>query len=217
MSTSFLHQQQVMLEPETYTGGIAQTNGHLLRLQGGTLLVDAPDGVAAWLEGKNIRVDALLLTHQHFDHVQDAALVKQAHGCPIYSWSPYSQDLTLERLYGAVTGSAFSVPPYAVDHVLEGTSDSITVGGASWQLFHIPGHSPDSVCFWQPEENLLMSGDVIFLDSIGRCDFPGGSLQQLVSGIREKLGPLPDATRVHPGHGPSTTLGREKRENPYLD
>lgn len=205
-----------MLEPQTYTGGIAETNGHLLCLPGGHLLVDAPEGVAAWLKEKNVRVDAILLTHQHFDHVQDAAQVKNEHGCPIYSWSAYSRDLTLELLYGAVTGSAFSVPEYKVDHVLEGGIESIFVGAANWQLFHVPGHSPDSVCFWLPEQNLLMSGDVLFLDSLGRCDFPGGSFQQLVSGIREKLWPLPDEARVYPGHGPGTTLGREKRENPFL-
>lgn len=205
-----------MLEPQTYTGGIAQTNGHLLSLPGGHLLVDAPEGVAAWLEKKNIQVNALLLTHQHFDHVQDAALIQKNHGCPVYAWSAYSRDLTLELLYGAVTGSAFSVPEYTVDHVLEEGAGTVQAGGVTWQLFHIPGHSLDSVCFWQPEENLLVSGDVIFLDSLGRCDFPGGSFQQLVSGIQEKLWPLPDEARVYPGHGPGTTLGREKRENPFL-
>ncbi|TDU73105.1 glyoxylase-like metal-dependent hydrolase (beta-lactamase superfamily II) [Prosthecobacter fusiformis] len=205
-----------MLEPETYTGGIVETNGHVLRLPGGTLLVDAPEGVAAWLRAQNIRVDALLLTHQHFDHVLDAALVKSEHGCPIYAWSPFSRALTLEKFFGAATGSSFSVPEYTVDHVLEGSANQVSIAGVEWQLFHVPGHSADSVCFWQNDQQILMSGDVIFYGSLGRCDFPGGSFKQLVAGIEEKLWPLPEITRVYPGHGPGTTIGREKRENPFM-
>ena len=204
------------MELETYTGGIVETNGHFLRLPGGNLLVDAPEGVAAWLKAHDFRVDALLLTHQHFDHVQDAAAVKVAHGCPIYAWAAFSRTLTLESLFGAVTGGSFSVPEYTVDHVLQGGPALIEVAKARWELFHVPGHSPDSVCFWQKVERLMLSGDVIFRDSLGRCDFPGGSFQQLVAGIQEKLWPLPEETRVFPGHGPDTTLGREKRENPFF-
>jgi len=215
MSTGFPHQQQVMLEPETYTGGIVETNAHLIRLSGGILLVDAPEGVAAWLKAKNIKVDALLLTHQHFDHVLDAAAVQVAHGCTIHAWSDFSRDLTLERFFGAMAGSAFSVPEFTVDVLLSETQ-TLSLGGCEWQLYHVPGHSVDSVCFWQKEHELLFSGDVIFRDSLGRTDFPGGSFQQLVNGIQEKLWALPDTTQVYPGHGPATSIGRERRENPFL-
>ena len=204
-----------MSQITTYTGGIAATNGHLLSLPGGTVLVDAPDGIAAWLKKQNLRVDVLLLTHQHFDHVLDAAAVKAQHGCRVYAFAPFSRDLTLERLYGAVTGSSFSVPEFAVDEVLEGQS-TLEALGATWGLYHVPGHSPDSLCFHLAAQNLLFGGDVLFLDGIGRTDFPGGSTELLLTGIETKLFPLPDETRVFPGHGDDTTIGRERAENPFL-
>lgn len=204
-----------MLLPETYTGGIVQTNAHLLHFPNGPILVDAPSGVAAWLQSKKVQVTALLLTHQHFDHVQDAAQVKSTHGCPIYAWEPFSRDLTLETFFGAMTGSSLSVPEFQVDHVLSGESE-LTVGDQTWALQHIPGHSQDSLCFYLKEQKLLLSGDVIFRDSLGRTDFPGGSFQKLLSGIHEKLWPLPDDTRVFSGHSAETTIGRERRENPFL-
>jgi glyoxylase-like metal-dependent hydrolase (beta-lactamase superfamily II) len=200
---------------QTYTGGIAATNGHLLRLPGGIVLVDAPEGVAEWLENLGVKVDALLLTHQHFDHVLDAAKVRAKHGCRVFSWSASSPDLTLERLFGAVTGTSMAVVPFEVDELLEGKS-SVEACGVTWKLFHVPGHSPDSVCFlWEPQ-NLLFGGDVLFRDSIGRTDFPGGSMRQLVQGIQTKLLTLPDDTIVYPGHGPHTNIGVERRENEYL-
>jgi len=204
-----------MLEISTYTGGIAATNGHLLTLPGGTVLVDAPDGIGAWLSQRKVKVDALFLTHQHFDHVLDAATVKAEHGCRVYSFAPYSKDLTLEILYGAVTGSPFSVPPFVADEVL-GDKSQIEALGEKWKLYHVPGHSPDSLCFHLPSQNLLFGGDVLFLDGVGRTDFPNGSTQQLLTGIVEKLFVLPDATRVFPGHGDDTTIGRERMENPFL-
>ena len=215
MSNAFPSFAFSMSEISTYTGGIAATNGHLLTLPGGTVLVDAPDGVAAWLKQQKIKIDVLFLTHQHFDHVLDAATLKAEHGCRVYSFAPYSRELTLEILYGAVTGSPFSVPPFAVDEVLEGQSQ-IEVLGETWQLYHVPGHSPDSLCFHLPSQNLLFGGDVLFLDSVGRTDFPNGSGALLLSGIIKKLFVLPEATRVFPGHGDDTTIGRERLENPYL-
>ncbi len=215
MSTSFPSFAICMSEIITYTGGIAATNGHLLTLPGGTLLVDAPDGISAWLKQQKVKVDVLFLTHQHFDHVLDAAAVQAEHGCRVYSFAPYSRELTLEILYGAVTGSPFSVPPFAVDEALEGQSQ-IEVLDETWNLYHVPGHSPDSLCFHLPSQNLLFGGDVLFLDSVGRTDFPNGSGPLLLNGILKNLLILPDATRVFPGHGDDTTIGREKRENPYL-
>jgi hydroxyacylglutathione hydrolase len=200
---------------DTYTGGIAATNGHLLSLPTGVFLVDAPEGVAEWVAGRGVRVDALLLTHQHFDHVQDAAAIQGAHGCPIYAWSDFSRDLTLERLFGAVTGMSLSVPEFTVDTVLEGRP-MVIIGGQPWRLYHVPGHSEDSVAFHLEEEGILFGGDILFQGSVGRTDFPGGSFERLAKGIEAKLWPLPDGTRVFPGHGPETTIGREKRENPFI-
>ncbi len=204
-----------MSDISTFTGGIAQTNGYLFTLPGGTLLVDAPEGIADWLRRRGLKVDTLLLTHQHFDHVQDAAAVKELQGCQVHAWSPLSKDLTLELLYGAVTGSSFSVPGFVVDEVLAGQSE-ITVCGTRLELFHVPGHSPDSLCFYLPDQKILFGGDVLFLDGVGRTDFPGGSFEQLESGIENKLWPLPDDTKVFPGHGPATTIGRERLHNPFV-
>lgn len=215
MSNAFPSFAIPMPQITTYTGGIAATNGHLLTLPGGTVLVDAPDGVAAWLKQLKIKVDVLFLTHQHFDHVLDAAAVKADHGCRVYSFAPYSKELTLEILYGAVTGSPFSVPPFEADEILEGKSQ-IEALGETWKIYHVPGHSPDSICFHLENQNLLFGGDVLFLDGVGRTDFPNGSSVLLLSGILKKLFALSDATRVLPGHGDDTTIGRERMENPFL-
>jgi glyoxylase-like metal-dependent hydrolase (beta-lactamase superfamily II) len=205
-----------MSEISTYTGGIAATNAHLLRLPGGTVLVDAPEGAAAWLRRQKVRVDVLFLTHQHFDHVMDAAAVKAEHGCRVYAFAPFSRELTLERLFGMVTGTFVEVPAFEVDELLEGR-DTLEAAGETWRLHHVPGHSPDSVCFLLARDHLLFGGDVLFLDGIGRTDFPGGSTELLLSGIESKLLPLPDATRVFPGHGDETTIGRERLEDPFLN
>ncbi len=215
MSNAFPSFAFSMPQISTYTGGIAATNGYLLTLPSGTLLVDAPDGIAAWLKKQNVKVDVLFLTHQHFDHVLDVAALQAEHGCRVYSFAPYSRELTLEILYGAVTGSPFSVPPFVVDEVLEGQGQ-IEVLGEAWKLYHVPGHSPDSLCFHLPSQNLLFGGDVLFLDGVGRTDFPNGSGALLLSGIIKKLFVLPDDTRVFPGHGDDTTIGRERLENPFL-
>jgi hydroxyacylglutathione hydrolase len=204
-----------MLEISSYTGGVAATNAYLFRLPGGTVLVDAPDGVAAWLRRRNVRVDVLFLTHQHFDHTLGVAAVKAEHGCRVYAFAPFSRDLTLERLYGTMSGTSLEVPAFEVDELLEG-KDTLEAAGETWKLYHVPGHSPDSVCFHLEKEHLLFGGDVLFLDGVGRTDFPGGSMQQLVSGIEAKLLPLPDPTLVFPGHGDDTTIGRERMENPFL-
>ncbi|HCN77239.1 MAG TPA: hypothetical protein DIT13_08615 [Verrucomicrobiales bacterium] len=204
-----------MIRLECYTGGIAMTNGWLVRLEGADLLVDAPEGVAGWLDERGARVSALLLTHQHFDHVMDAAEVKKRYGCPVLAWSGFSRALTLERLFGAFSGSLLTVPEFEVNEVLEGR-EAAAIGGLEWRLLHIPGHSADSVCFHQPGQGIVFGGDVLFQGGVGRTDLPGGSFEQLLSGIQAKLLPLPDATRVCPGHGNPTSIGDERLGNPFL-
>ena len=105
--------------------------------------------------------------------------------------------------------------PFEVDEIIDGRRE-IEVAGMRFALQHIPGHSPDSVTFYSAEEGLVFAGDVLFSGSIGRCDLPGGSAELLIAGIFKKLFVLPDETRVLPGHGPETTIGEERRNNPYL-
>jgi glyoxylase-like metal-dependent hydrolase (beta-lactamase superfamily II) len=205
-----------MIQPRVHTGGIAATNAYLLTLPGGTLVIDAPEGTADWLRRLGVRPDVLLLTHQHFDHVMDAAALKREFGCRIVAWSAYSRDLTLELLFSAVSGMSVNVPPFEVDDVLEGKS-TLEAAGEVWSLLHIPGHSPDSVCFHHEAEKTVFGGDVLFECGVGRTDFPGGSHTRLITGIVEKLMPLDDATVVFPGHGDSTTIGAERMGNPYLE
>ena len=203
------------MEVSFFTGGMAQTNGWLVQTGAGALAVDAPEGMADWLAERGVRISALLLTHQHFDHVQDAARIRREQGAKILAFAENSRDLTLERLMEEVSGLRLTVDPFRVDELLEGRS-AVEAAGVAWHLEHVPGHSPDSITFYCPDENLLFAGDVLFAGSIGRTDFPGGSMEQLVRGIREKLCPLPDETRVLPGHGPETSIGEERANNPYL-
>ncbi|MBK8094897.1 MAG: MBL fold metallo-hydrolase [Verrucomicrobiaceae bacterium] len=204
-----------MTNIQIYTGGIAETNSHLFTLPGGTLLVDAPEGVAEWLRERKIHVDVLFLTHQHFDHVMDVAALKAAHGCRVVAWEPFSPQLTLEGLFNAFMGTQINVPAYEVDEILSSKS-LVTACGVDWRLYHVPGHSLDSVCFHWEAEKLLFGGDVLFAGSVGRTDLPGGSTSRLIRGIQEKLLPLADDTRVFPGHGGDTTIGAERVSNPYL-
>ena len=203
-----------MPAPQTFTGGFLLTNAYLIELpEGGHLLIDAPGDTAAWLEEIGITPTALLLTHQHFDHVIDAAAIA-AKGVPIYAWSAFSRDLTCEEVVRQ-WGMPFTVDPFAVDHLLEGT-DSLAIGGLALGLLHVPGHSPDSVTFHDPAGVQLFAGDTLFAGSTGRGDLPGGDLELLCRGIVEKIYPLPPATRVYPGHGESTDIGTERAENEVI-
>jgi hydroxyacylglutathione hydrolase len=199
--------------PDCFTGGFVQTNGYLFQTPDGSwIAVDAPAGLAAHLAQRGIVPAALLLTHQHYDHVEDAAAVA-AMGAKIHAWLPYSTGLTLEEMMRSY-GMPVEVPPFTVDVLLEGL-DTLEIGGCTMELAHVPGHAIDSVTFHLPEAGELYSGDTLFAGSIGRADLPGGDPELLIDGIRGKLFALPAATRVFPGHGPATTLGAERAGNPY--
>ncbi len=197
----------------SFTGGQTQTNGYLVESPDGNFLVDAPEGVAAWLVKQGVRVDDVLLTHQHYDHVLDAAAL-QAQGARLHAYSPYSTELTLEA-YARSWGMQIAVDPYQVDKLLD-VDQVLQLCGQEITLAHIPGHALDAVTFYLVESGVLFSGDTLFAGSIGRTDLPGGSTEQLVAGIARYLLELRPATRVLSGHGPATTIGREAQGNPYL-
>ena len=198
----------------SYTGGFVQTNGYLVEMPDGNFIVDAPLGIAAWAASKGVRVDDVLLTHQHYDHVEDAAALSEA-GAKLHAFAPYSTELTLEAAARG-WGLPIKVVPYQVDVLLD-VSKPLKLAGLEILTAHVPGHATDGVIFHVPAESVVFSGDTLFSSSIGRSDLPGGNTRQLLEGIDRHLMKLPAETKVLSGHGPATTIGREAAGNPYLE
>ncbi len=196
-----------------YTGGFVQTNGYLLETADGNLLIDAPEGIADWAASRGVRVDDVLLTHQHYDHVTDAAKLSEA-GARLHAFKPYSKDLTLESA-ARDWGMPISVTPYQIDGFFK-MDEPLRICGLEVGLAHVPGHSTDSVTFHLADPGVVFSGDTLFAGSIGRTDLPEGSTIQLLDGIARHLMSLAPDTRVFPGHGPFTTIADEASGNPYL-
>ncbi|BDS06122.1 MBL fold hydrolase [Oceaniferula spumae] len=203
-----------------YIGGMVMTNAYLIGEGEDCVLIDAPKGVTDWLEQEGELPKEVLLTHQHYDHVEDVARLA-AKGVRVRAYAPHSQELTLET-FKAQWGLPIDVPSYSVDDVLGGTK-TLDSGGYQFRVEHLPGHSPDSIVFIigdatdnEGSPMLAFVGDTLFADSIGRPDLPGGDQELLLDGIRNKILTLPENTRVFPGHGFETTVGREQSGNPFL-
>ena len=170
--------------------------------------------ITSILAADHLTLKYILITHAHIDHIAGALDLKRRTGAPIY----YNQsDLPLVKLMDVQAGwlgipTPEVLPPDAdLDH---GTL--IDISGISLQTLHTPGHTPGSVCLYLPDHALLLAGDTLFAGSVGRTDLPGGNPRQLIQSIHDHLLPLPAEVRVLPGHGPATTIGREKATNPFL-
>ena len=198
-----------------HTGGFTCTNGYLLTGPHGNLAVDAPEGMADWLAESGVKLDALLLTHWHFDHVVDAARIAREHGCEVYAWGPSTPETRLEAHLKQWAGLDCAVENYPVDHVLAGQSE-LTAAGRHFRLEHVPGHSPDSIIFIEETAARVFSGDTLMQDGIGRSDFPDGDGELLIRGIRDKILTQPAHYSVFSGHGGPTTVGAERAGNPFL-
>jgi len=195
-----------------FTGGVLDTNSFLYAAPDGNILFDAPQGADEAFADTPIQL--LLLTHGHFDHVADAAAIIARHGCQV-AFHPETAPMVADRNFFRRWGFELEIEPFQADFLLD-EAPSQNLLGLEMSLYHVPGHCPGSLCFYAPCEKTLVGGDVLFRGGVGRWDLPGGDGELLFTGIREKLFPLPDETVVLPGHGPSTTIGREKTENPYL-
>ncbi len=203
-----------MHQIDTFTGGVFDTNCFLLARSDRTILIDAPQGCADWLAARGHRVNLLLLTHGHIDHVTDAARIQREHGCPVGYHADGTAMLT-EPGFFRQFGFGFEVEPVAADFLIDETA-SREFEGIDFQVLLVPGHCPGSLCFFEKEGRQLYGGDVLFAGAVGRWDLPGGDRDLLLRGIREKVLPLGDDVTVHPGHGPATTIGQERRTNPYV-
>ncbi len=172
-----------------------------------------------YLRDHDLTVKHLLLTHAHIDHIIDCAFFAEHFDM---AFQMHAEDVPLiERALSqaAMFGVRMTPPPPPGTLLTE--DDTLTFGDAEWEVLHCPGHSPGSICFYQPQNEAhspgyIIGGDVLFQGSIGRTDLWKGNLQQLLAAIRNKLFVLPDDTLVYPGHGPATTIGRERQTNPFL-
>lgn len=206
------------LEIKSFLLGMVATNCYLLanKETKEVLIVDPADDalrISNAIETEGWTPAAILLTHGHFDHIMAVNELKARYHVPIYAHIEEGDvlkqtSLNLSGMIGRIYTSEADI------YVRDG--DHLKLAGFDVIVLHTPGHTKGSVCYYLPEEKVLMSGDTLFHCSIGRTDFPTGSMSQLIRAVKEQLFVLPDDVKVYPGHDSVTTIGYEKQYNPFF-
>ena len=206
------------LRVETYIVGPVQTNCYFA-INDDTkevLVIDpgaSAEKLAEKIKEQGLKPAAILLTHGHFDHATGAEELAKILQVKIYAEEKEKE--TLENPQLNLSGWQGSSLVFHADEYLKDEQE-IDLAGFHIRVLLTPGHTVGGCCFYFPYQNVIFSGDTLFQTSVGRTDFPKGSMSQLINGIREKLLPLPDETAVYTGHGEMTTIGTERMYNPYL-
>jgi glyoxylase-like metal-dependent hydrolase (beta-lactamase superfamily II) len=211
-----------MISVQSFTANPYQENAYVLFDESNECIIIDPGAYTSqeqnelshFIESSQLKPVRLLNTHCHIDHVLGNAFVHS-----MYGLLPEFHSLELELLhaipgYAPQMGIRYELSPLPETFLPE--TGNITFGQSSLELIFAPGHSPGHLCFYSLADNFLIGGDVLFYQSIGRTDLPGGNHQQLVDNIKHKLFNLPTDCVVYPGHGPSTQIGFEKAHNPFL-
>lgn len=171
--------------------------------------------IDSFIKHNDLKIKHLLNTHLHFDHILGNRYIAEKYG--VVSEAHRSDEFMIDTLGQTLAsfGVNLSVQGQPVGKYLT-ENDIIEFGESQFKIFHIPGHSPGSLCFYCEKEGILFSGDVLFRGTIGRTDLLYGDYDMLIDNIKEKLMILPNQTLVYPGHGATTTIGEERENNPYL-
>ena len=196
------------LQTNCYLIGCAETRFAAVIDPGG----DAADILSA-VERHKLTLKYILLTHAHFDHMGGVAELFEATRAPV---ALHPGDLPLLRARGGAALFGIFIRPCPEPDVTLADGQMIEIGTLKLSVLYTPGHTPGHVSFHEPTAKAAFDGDVLFMQGIGRTDFPGSSYQQLMDSIHNKLFTLPDDTTIYPGHGPATTVGDEKWSNPFL-
>ena len=210
-----------MTKIQTFTFSPYYTNCYVCHSEGEAVIVDAScselweeQQLVDYITRNNLTVRHLLLTHAHIDHIFGCAALARRFGI---AWTAHKDSMLLIRLaheQSLMFNTQLEQPPSPEIWVDEG--DTIKFGDAEWSVLHTPGHAPGSICFLDMASGFVMAGDVLFHQSIGRTDLPGGDMPTLMASIFQKLSVLPEHTKVYSGHGQATTIGYEKQHNPFL-
>lgn len=171
------------------------------------------DELAAFIDAEALKVERILNTHGHIDHVLGNFFVKRKFNAPLYIHAGDLPVLKSVKSYASNYGFGGYQEVLPDGFLEEGVP--VTFGATALDVLFLPGHSPGHVGFYEPGQKILIAGDVLFYRSIGRTDLPGGNTEILLNSIHQKLFRLPDEVVVYPGHGPATTIGEEKVENPF--
>jgi glyoxylase-like metal-dependent hydrolase (beta-lactamase superfamily II) len=176
-----------------------------------------PGPILDFLADRGLALAAIVNTHGHVDHIAGNAAMKEAFPAAPIVIGPGDAPMLTDAVLNMSEGFGISVVSPPADRLVK-EGDRLTLAGVELEVFDLPGHSPGHVVYLIRDEKpvVVLGGDVLFRGSIGRTDFPGGSFEQLRAGIERVLWPLPPDTVVYPGHGPVTTVGHEKRSNPFL-
>ncbi len=207
---------------EHLTVGVFQTNCYLIgdRKSGQAGVIDpGAEGTRISNKLRELGLDlvAILCTHAHFDHIMAAWTLKRQSGGLIYI-SSKDQPTLLQVIFGLAPRFSPEIRPVApsdVDHDLA-QGDKLMLGDIAIEVIETPGHTPGHVTFYLGDQGMLFTGDLIFPGSVGRTDFLGGSHEEILNSIRKKIFTLPEKTAIYPGHGPKTSVGREKSQNPFF-
>lgn len=216
-----VHAFSAGMHVQKFTFNPFQENTYVLHAEGEGMIVDPGCSdrneqreLESWLEGNGVQPVRLLLTHAHVDHVMGCAWLKERYGLLP---ELHAKDLpVLERAEASANmfGLRLDPPPAPLRFIEEG--EVITLGDEHLDVLFVPGHAPGHIAFYNPKQRNILSGDVLFHRSIGRTDLPGGNMDTLLESIRTQLYPLGDEVVVYCGHGPETTIGEERRENPFV-
>lgn len=204
---------------EMLTVGPFQENCYLLgdESSGSAILIDPGDEaarIALMVEKTDLDVEKILLTHAHIDHVGAVAQAVEEYSCPVLAHEESGPMLRQLPTQAMMMGMKFGKIPEIDDFISD--NEEIRVGSLTLKSLYTPGHSPGHLAFYEENEGVVIAGDALFAGSVGRVDLPGGDGPLLLESITERLLTLPEETVVYPGHGPSTTIARERDTNPFL-